>query len=170
MAVNIEIKARVRDLAALQQRAEALSKEPVQTISQEDVFFNTPQGRLKLRILGPQRAQLIYYERRDQSGPRRSDYHLFHTDDPAGLQTLLSLAYGVRGVVRKRRGLYMIGQTRLHLDEVEGLGEFMELEVVLGPGQSDADGLELAEDLMARLGVRPEDLLESAYMDMLEER
>jgi predicted adenylyl cyclase CyaB len=139
-------------------------------IAQEDVFFNTPHGRLKLRILSPERAQLIYYERRDQSGPKRSDYQLIHTDDPAGLRALLSRAYGVRGVVRKQRCLYMIGQTRVHLDEVEGLGQFLELEVVLEAGQSDADGQAVAEGLMHKLGVQPEDLLEDAYMDMVERR
>jgi predicted adenylyl cyclase CyaB len=74
----------------------------------------------------------------------------------------------VRGVVRKRRYLYLVGQTRVHLDEVEGLGEFMELEVVLRPEQSDAEGQAIARDLMTRLGIREEDLLEGAYMDLLE--
>jgi predicted adenylyl cyclase CyaB len=170
MAVNIEIKARVHDFAALQGRAQALSDTPVQTIQQEDVFFNSPQGRLKLRILAPERAQLIYYERRDQGGPKRSDYHLFQTDDPDNLRTTLSLAYGVRGTVRKTRCLYIIGQTRVHLDEVEGLGQFVELEVVMAAGQSDAQGQVIAEDLMRKLGIRPGDLLEGAYMDMLEKR
>jgi predicted adenylyl cyclase CyaB len=86
------------------------------------------------------------------------------------LKTALRLALGVRGVVRKTRYLYLLGQTRLHLDEVEGLGEFMELEVVLRPEQSDAEGQAIARDLMVRLGVREEDLLEGAYMDLLERK
>ena len=80
----------------------------------------------------------------------------------------MSLALGVRGVVRKKRTLYLVGQTRVHLDEVEGLGDFMELEVVLHPGQSDAEGQVIARDLMTRLGVAEKDLLEGAYMDLLE--
>jgi predicted adenylyl cyclase CyaB len=71
-------------------------------------------------------------------------------------------------VVRKKRHLYLVGQTRVHLDEVEGLGEFMELEVVLRPGQSDSEGQSITQDLMILLGVRQEDLLEGAYMDLLE--
>jgi predicted adenylyl cyclase CyaB len=74
----------------------------------------------------------------------------------------------VRGVVRKTRYLYLAGQTRIHLDDVEGLGHFMELEVVLRADQSDAEGQAIAEDLMVRLGVRKDDLLEGAYMDLLE--
>ena len=168
MPANIEIKARARDFADLRQRAEALSDSPVQVIPQEDTFFHTIRGRLKLRQLAPERGQLVYYERPDQDGPKRSNYHIFETCDPSGLKATLSLALGVRGVVRKTRYLYLVGQTRVHLDEVEGLGEFMELEVVLRPEQSDAEGQAIAHDLMTRLGVREEDLLEGAYMDLLE--
>ena len=168
MPTNIEIKAHVRDLAGLRSRAEAVSDTPVQVIPQEDTFFHTPKGRLKLRQLQPDLAQLVYYERPDQDGPKRSNYHIYETRDPAGLKTALSMALGVRGIVRKTRYLYLAGQTRIHLDDVEGLGQFMELEVVLRDGQSDADGQSIAENLMARLGVRSEDLLEGAYMDLLE--
>ena len=168
MASNIEIKARVDDFDALKARAESLSDQPVKVIPQEDTFFNTEKGRLKLRVLAPNLGYLIYYERPDQDGPKRSDYHLAETRDPENLKTALSLALGVRGVVRKTRYLYMAGQTRIHLDEVEGLGHFMELEVVMRAGQSDAEGQAIAEDLMRRLGVREDALLEGAYMDLLE--
>jgi predicted adenylyl cyclase CyaB len=170
MPANIEIKARVRDMAGLRARAEALSDTPVQVIPQEDTFFHTPKGRLKLRQLQPDQAQLVYYERPDQDGPKRSNYFIYATSDPQGLLTTLTMALGVRGVVRKTRYLYLCGQTRIHLDDVEGLGQFMELEVVLQEGQSDAEGQSVAEELMARLGVQKEDLLEGAYMDLLEKR
>ena len=168
MPTNIEIKARVQDMAGLQARAEALSDTPVQVIPQEDTFFHIPRGRLKLRQLRPDLAQLVYYDRPDQDGPKRSNYQIFETDNPAGLKSTLTLALGVRGIVRKTRRLYLAGQTRIHLDEVEGLGQFMELEVVLRPGQSEADGQAIAEDLMARLGIQKDDLLDGAYMDLLE--
>ena len=170
MPANIEIKAHARNFDEIRRRAEALGDKPVQVIPQEDIFFNTPQGRLKLRILSADKGQLIYYTRPDQEGPKRSDYHLYQTSDPGNLRHLLELAYGIRGVVRKTRYLYLVGQTRLHLDDVEGLGQFMELEVVLEEGQSDAEGQEIAEGLMARLGVERSDLLEGAYMDLLESR
>jgi predicted adenylyl cyclase CyaB len=170
MPANIEIKARVEDFDVLRARAEALSDAPVKVIPQEDTFFNTNMGRLKLRVLAPDVGYLIYYERPDQDGPKRSDYHLAKTDEPENLKTALKLALGVRGVVRKTRYLYLVGQTRIHLDEVEGLGHFMELEVVLREGQSDAEGQAIAEDLMRRLGVREEALIEGAYMDLLESR
>jgi predicted adenylyl cyclase CyaB len=170
MPANIEIKARARNYADLRRRAEALSDTPAQVIPQEDTFFNIPRGRLKLRQLAPDHAQLVFYERTDTSGPKRSNYHIYETDNPDALKTTLSLALGVRGVVRKNRTLYLVGQTRLHLDEVEGLGEFVELEVVLRPGQSDLEGQQIARELMTRLAIREQDLLEGAYMDMLEGR
>jgi len=165
---NIEIKARARNFEQIRSRAETMSDTPVQIIPQEDIFFNVEKGRLKLRILKPDQSQLIYYTRPDQDRPKRSDYHITRSSDPQNLRRVLELAYGIRGVVRKTRYLYLVGQTRIHLDDVEGLGQFMELEVVLEDGQSDADGQKIAEDLISALGVESEDLIEGAYMDLLE--
>jgi predicted adenylyl cyclase CyaB len=165
---NIEIKARVRDFELIRSRAEKLSITAVQIIPQEDIFFNVEKGRLKLRILAPDKSQLIYYTRPDQEGPKRSDYHISLSPDPQNLKRVLALAYGIRGVVRKTRYLYLVGQTRIHLDDVENLGQFMELEVVLEEGQGDAEGQKIAEDLMSTLGVERADLIDGAYMDLLE--
>lgn len=152
----------------MMKRARTLSNKPAEVIQQEDTFFNTEIGRLKLRMLASERAQLIYYTRPDQEGPKRSDYHIFETDDPENLKRVLELTYGIRGVVKKTRYLYLVGQTRVHLDDVEGLGQFMELEVVMQEGQSDAEGQSIAEGLMTSLGVERSDLLEGAYLDLLE--
>ncbi|MGZ9225557.1 MAG: class IV adenylate cyclase [Anaerolineales bacterium] len=168
MPSNIEIKARARNFAEIKERAENLSNAPVEVIPQEDTFFNTPQGRLKLRVLQGEKGQLIYYTRPDQEGPKRSDYHISYTSDPVNLKRVLELAYGIRGVVRKTRYLYLVGRTRIHLDDVEGLGQFMELEVVMQEGQSDAEGQTIAESLLDSLGVKRSDLLQGAYMDLLE--
>ncbi len=168
MPSNIEIKARVRNFDEMRQRAEKLSDVPLQIIPQEDTFFNTEMGRLKLRILTPDCAQLIYYTRPDQEGPKRSDYHIYETADPENLKRVLERTYGIRGEVKKTRYLYIVGQTRVHLDEVEGLGQFMELEVVIQAGQSDAEGQAIADGLMTGLGVERSDLLEGAYLDLLE--
>jgi len=168
MPANIEIKARVRDFADIKSRAEKLSDTLVEVIPQEDTFFKVQHGRLKLRILASDQAQLIFYTRPDQEGPKRSDYHISQTSDPENLKRVLELAYGIRGVVKKTRYLYLVGQTRVHLDHVEGLGQFMELEVVMREGQGDAEGQAVAEGLMASLGVERGDLIDGAYMDLLE--
>ncbi len=168
MPANIEIKAYAHKFDEIQSRAAALSDTTCEIIEQEDIFFITAQGRLKLRVLAARRAQLIYYARSNKSGPKRSEYHIFETDDAENLKTVLSLAYGIRGVVRKTRYLYLAGQTRIHLDDVSGLGKFMELEVVMQPGQTDHEGQAIAEDLMQKLGIPAADLLEGAYMDLIE--
>jgi predicted adenylyl cyclase CyaB len=170
MPANIEIKAQARHFADIRHRAELLSDTPVEVIRQEDIFFHTEKGRLKLRLFAPDRGQLIYYTRPDQEGPKRSEYHIYETQDPENLKRVLELAYGIRGQVKKTRYLYMVSQTRMHLDDVEGLGQFLELEVVLSPGQGDAEGQAIAEELMNRLGVERSDLLEGAYIDLLEDR
>ena len=170
MPVNIEIKARVRDLYEIRRRAEALSDTRCDVIHQLDTFFVTPKGRLKLRVLAPNNGQLVWYVRADQEGPKRSDYEIFETDEPETLRNILAAAYGVRGTVKKVRYLYMVGQTRVHLDDVQGLGYFMELEVMLEEGQSDMEGQSIAEDLMQKLGVTTADLLVGAYIDLLEKK
>jgi adenylate cyclase class IV len=168
MAANIEIKARASDFASLQKAAEMVSDTPCQVIPQVDTFFNCPAGRLKLRELGPQEGQLIYYQRPDVTGPKHSEYFIYPTADPQAIKLLLEKAYGIRGVIRKTRYLFLAGQTRIHLDDVQDLGKFVELEVVLKPGQTDAEGRAIATQLMQVLGIGEADLIDSAYMDMAE--
>jgi predicted adenylyl cyclase CyaB len=168
MATNIEIKARARDWKRLLRVAQAISDTPARVIYQRDVFFATPHGRLKLRVLAPDLGQLVYYERANASGPRPSNYYLSDTSDPAALEELLAAALGVRGEVIKARTLYMAGNTRIHLDKVETLGEFIELEVVLGPEQTEQQGRTVGDELMQKLGIREADLVDVAYIDLLD--
>ena len=169
MPANVEIKARAVDFVALNALAEQLSGAPAVVIRQVDTFFLTATGRLKLRELESGVAQLIYYDRADLQGPKRSDYSIFETHDAAPLKSVLSMALGIRGTVEKVRHLYLVGQTRVHLDDVKGLGQFMELEVVLRPDQTDEAGRQVAEGLISSLGIDRQDLLESAYIDLLEQ-
>ena len=168
MARNIEIKARVSDPATLRRKASGLSDTPAELILQEDTFFHVPRGRLKLRIISPEHGQLIYYQRPDAAGPKQSDYHISITTEPQTLKDVLARSLGIRGVVNKQRWLYLVGPTRIHLDQVEGLGAFMELEVVLKAGDTLADGQVIAADLMLQLGIQEQDLIEGSYIDLLE--
>jgi predicted adenylyl cyclase CyaB len=170
MATNVEIKAYVRDPERLRRLAEGVSDTPAEVIHQRDVFLNTERGRLKLRTTSSDHGYLVYYERANVSGPRPSEYYLSETQDPASLERLLTRAFGVRGTVVKVRTLYMAGNTRIHLDQVEGLGHFCELEVMLTEGQSAAEGQAIAEDLMRQLDIQEKDLVNVAYMDLLEQR
>ncbi len=155
-------------MAALWERAERLSDGPAERICQEDVFFFTPNGRLKLRILAADKGQLVYYEREDCAGPKESRYLVCPTAQPEALRALLGEALGVRGVVRKERHLFWAGNTRIHLDRVEGLGDFVELEVMLEEDQTAAEGEARARELMAALGIGAEQLEKVAYIDLLE--
>ena len=163
---NIEIKARVGDLRTIRALVEPLADHSVEVLDQEDTFFAAQSGRLKLRILGEQRAELIYYQRDDAPGPKPSHYLIAPTTNPEALRAILTSVLQVVGVVRKRRWLYLVGQTRVHLDDVEGLGAFVELEVVLRPDQPEANGVVIAKDLMAKLGIAGEHLVEAAYIDL----
>lgn len=171
MPSNIEIKAKARNFERQKQLAEKLSDSPPQKIDQEDTFFCTPKGRLKLRVSSPcrenRRGELIYYEREDTAGPKSSNYLVSTTIDPASLNSLLTSALGLCGIVRKSRNLYRVGQTRIHCDVVENLGEFLELEVVMQPNQSVDEGIAIAKDLMNRLEITEQDLIQGAYLDLL---
>ncbi|HYD97237.1 MAG TPA: class IV adenylate cyclase [Noviherbaspirillum sp.] len=170
MARNIEIKARVGSVSALAEKLNPMATEAPCTIFQDDTFFTCDNGRLKLRVFAPGSGQLIFYQRQDTQGPKESFYVLSETSSPDSLREALSLAYGVAGRVRKNRLLYLVGRTRVHLDAVEGLGQFMELEVVLKDDETAEAGVQEAELLMQRLGIHPSQLIEGAYVDLLNGR
>lgn len=170
MPSNVEIKTRANDFESMRNRAEELSDTPQRIIDQEDTFFSIPKGRLKLRKFSPDAGELIYYERPDVEGPKQSVYEIAPTNKPDALKSTLASALGVRGVVRKTRRLFMVGQTRIHLDNVDGLGQFVELEVVLKANQSAKDGETIARDLMKQLGISNADLIDGAYIDLMEEQ
>jgi predicted adenylyl cyclase CyaB len=167
MARNVEIKASVTDFARVTAALATLSPGPGVALEQEDTFFDCPRGRLKLRRFSAELGQLIYYERPDQPGPKTSDYVITATTEPDRLRDVLAAAYGIVGVVCKRRLVRMVGRTRVHLDEVEGLGRFVELEVVLEEGEPIEQGLVEAHGLMAALEIQPEQLVSHAYLDLL---
>jgi len=167
MPCNIEIKARATHFENQQQIAASLADVAPESLDQVDTFFNVPAGRLKLREFGPDRGELIYYLRADVAGPKRSDYWITQTREPADLKRILDAAFGATGVVRKHRTVYHVGQTRIHLDEVENLGAFVELEVVMQPGQPVEEGQQIAQSLMTKLRIEAADLIEGSYFDLL---
>jgi len=170
MARNIEIKARIASIDVLLPAVLAVATAGPSEIHQDDSFFHCANGRLKLRDFGDGRGELIFYQRADQAGPKTSHYVVTPTPDPAGLRSALHQAWGETGRVRKRRTLVLAGRTRIHLDEVEGLGAFLELEVVLADGEAAEAGEREAHALMRQLGIAPADLVEGAYVDLLGTR
>ena len=170
MARNVEIKARIDSVEALLPLALACADGPPELIAQDDTFFTCTSGRLKLRAFGDGRGELVAYQRPDAIGPKTSDYSIAPVADPDTLRATLARALGLAGRVVKRRTLLMAGRTRLHLDRVDGLGDFLELEVVLRDGECGADGEAIAHALLARLHIEPGALVAGAYVDLLAER
>jgi adenylate cyclase class IV len=156
-----------RVIEALLAHARPLADGDAEPIEQDDTFFAVAMGRLKLREFADGSAELIHYHRGDGLEARPSDYVRVPVADAAALREALARGIGVLGRVRKHRLLLRMGQTRLHLDRVEGLGDFVELEVVLRAGQSDDEGRAIAEGWMQRLGLQHAPRLGGAYMDML---
>jgi predicted adenylyl cyclase CyaB len=167
MPQNIEVKARVSDVRLLLKNIAALGAKGPEILVQTDTFYNCPHGRMKLRECQGKSSEMVVYLRPDVKGAKTCDYARFPVSDPAHAKTILKASHGVLGVLEKKRQLYLIENTRIHVDEVKGLGNFMELEVVL-KNQTQAEGVEIAEKLMAQLGISKEDLISNAYIDMLQ--
>lgn len=168
MARNIEIKARISSIERLASIAATFADEGPIDIDQDDTFFVCPNGRLKLRSFADGVGELIFYRRANQTGPKESFYLRSSTAEPEVLRESLGLAYGISGRVVKHRILFIAGQTRIHLDDVQGLGTFLELEVVLNEGQTAEEGKAEARRIMNLLSIDSAQLIDCAYVDLLQ--
>ncbi len=163
----LKIKAVLHNRAAAETVAVRLSDARPETICQEDIFFRCAGARLKLRILGSEHGELIRYERPDVAAARCSRYLIARTTDPQIVQQILTKNVRCNGSRQENANSLPYRQTRVHIDEVEGLGSFLELEVVLQPEQSDIEGKAVAERLMSEFGIDKQQLIPEAYIDLL---
>lgn len=164
---NFELKARCPELEAARAAAVGLGARFQGVLEQLDTYFAVPRGRLKLRESAGSQPELIYYERADDPSIRSSNYHLVPVADPTGLKAALSAALGIRAVVRKRRELLLWENVRIHLDAVENLGNFIELEAVI---RSDADREQSPgrmQQLVEALRIGPQSLIERSYGELM---
>jgi adenylate cyclase class 2 len=169
-SANVEIKARCSDLEGARKRALDLATERVGLDRQVDTYFRTRAGRLKLRESSLSGAQLVPYLRADRGAPRRSDYRVVPVADPAGVKALLGEILGVSCVVEKEREILLQANVRIHLDRVQGLGSFVELEAVFdGSPAAEIEQQRRVERLMVALGVRAEDLVPVGYETLIRE-
>ncbi len=167
MTQLIEVKARCDDWAEMHARlSEQATTSPVE-VRQDDTFFACTNGRLKLRELAPDRGRLIFYVRGDGAGAKQTDFLVSKTDSPATLRGCLAQAYGVLGRVQKSRTVFDLGSVRAHLDQVAGLGSFVELEIVLEGEVDAARGEALIAAAMSTLAIQSDELLSGSYLDML---
>lgn len=164
---NVEIKSRAADLAPARAVLAARGARFVGLDHQVDTYFPVASGRLKLRE-GDIENALIHYHRDDTSGPKRSQVALFQNPPGSTLKDLLTTALGIDVVIDKRREIHFIGNVKIHLDEVEGLGTFVEIEAIDDDGTRPLEALRAqCEELMAAFGIRDEDLLAVSYSDLL---
>lgn len=167
MGRNIEIKAFCYDVAEFKTKLENLPTTFEGDDVQIDTFFKVPKGRLKLRESKLYGNILIPYLRPDQSGPKQADYGLIQIDDVEKIKTLFIEILGVMGVVRKKRQVYLYQNVRVHIDDVETLGTFIEFEAVIQNPHTLNENRKKVEWLLAYFGIDQSHLINDAYMDLL---
>ncbi|MDX6600185.1 MAG: hypothetical protein QOE87_4072 [Gaiellales bacterium] len=166
---NIELKAADPDPAASERACLALGADDGGLLVQRDTYFGVEHGRLKLREdLERRTGELIFYLRAHESGLRASSYWRAPTIDPEALLSLLTAAHGVTGVVTKRRRLFLHRNVRIHLDDVEGLGSFVELESVLAvAGSESPTEAEALAEVVAALGLAERETIAEGYLELM---
>lgn len=167
---NIELKARLDGLQHAAEVAASLATHALGTQRQVDTYFHVPCGRLKLRQIDGRAAQLVWYQRASEPGAKASDYQLVPIAHPETLKQALSAALGVRAVVDKRRTIYLYENVRIHLDEVVGLGTFLEFEAVLESVDDEARGYDQIAHLSARFGLSDADRVAASYGELILDR
>ena len=168
---NVELKARYPDLQAGADIAGGLGSTDADTLVQVDTYFHAADGRLKLREITSrvkgESAELIWYARPDSVAARTSQFHVVPVPRPAPIIDALDAGLGIQVVVRKTRRLFLHENVRIHLDEVEGLGNFLEFEAVLEEGQDEADGYAQLETLQRDFKIHNEAIVGTSYSDLL---
>ena len=167
---NIEIKAYINNMEDAERIAATITEgTPPIKLYQIDTYFNVPRGRLKLREneRGGMASELIYYLRPNKSGPKTSDYLIIEVQNSAELKKLLTSALGIRVIVKKERTVFFFRNVRIHLDEIEKLGTFLEFEEVLAEGSSQPGQDDLIGQLMQRFSIKREDLIKGSYCDLI---
>jgi predicted adenylyl cyclase CyaB len=168
MPANFELKARCADLERARDRARAIATRWLGVDEQVDTYFKTAAGRFKLRESSLSGAQLVPYLRPDAPLARRSDYVVIPVLEPERTKALLAELLGVHRIVRKAREIGLFENVRIHLDRVEGLGDFVELEAVWdGDGAGEAEQARKVAFLRERLAIRDEDLVAASYEGLL---
>jgi predicted adenylyl cyclase CyaB len=165
---NLELKARYADLDAAAALLRDLGARDTGVELQLDTYFRVPAGRLKLREIDGQETVLIGYMRPDEGGARTSNYQLVPVDDAAAMKAVLTDTLGVRGVVAKRRHIWLWQNVRIHLDDVTGLGTFVEFEAVITSPADEAAAPAQLDRLAHLLAINPDDRIAPSYADLLD--
>jgi len=170
LARNIELKARCPDLAAAEHTARDIGATHHISERQQDTYFRSADGRLKLRQrwVGNRQlpSELIWYRRSDEPRPRPSDYSLVPVANGTEMRAVLAGALGIVTEVVKQRTVYLHDNVRIHLDDVTNLGTFLEFEAIVAACDEVA-ALAKLERLRVVFAVAPEHVLSRSYADLL---
>ena len=166
--LNVEIKAKCADPQQLHQKMEAYGARYVGLDHQIDTYFRVPNGRLKLRQ-GSIEENLIHYHRSNQSGPKASDVQLYKPGLASNdLKEALQRALGILVVVDKQRHIYFVDNVKFHIDVVQGLGSFVEIEAIDVDGNlGHAHLQQQCDHFMQDLHIQAEDLISVSYSDLI---
>ncbi len=165
---NLEAKFKPRNLEVAKEKAEALGYLLKGTHRQADTFFRVQHGRLKLREQDGS-AELIYYARENSAGLQRSRYEIFPLarEQRETMREMLTGALGVLGTVKKERMLLERDNVRLHLDRVDGLGDFGEIEALVASDEEMVNCRDAIDELLSALEIRRANLISASYLEML---
>jgi len=166
----VELKAKVEDLDVVREKLTSLGAQYIGTFRQIDIYFDVPEGRLKLREAeDDSTAELIYYQRENIAEPKKSDVFILKVQKPAFLKTLLGKLLKIRATVEKVREIYRYQGTQMHLDRVKKLGTFLEFERETSAGaQAIRNNQQVLEKLMEKLGISSESLERLSYSDFIQ--
>lgn len=167
--LNVEIKARCTSHQPIRDILCSRGADFRGTDHQTDTYFNVPHGRLKLREGNIENA-LVYYQREDQEGPKQAQVMLYPATPGSALKEILTASLGVRVAVKKQREIYFIDNVKFHLDQVDGLGMFVEIEAIDTNGSIGKDRLlAQCQTFLALLQISHDDLVAVSYSDLLLE-
>lgn len=165
---NLELKAKCSSLESVRQQLVNIKAEHRETVEQIDTYFNAPKGRVKLREIDGGKTYLVYYERPNAAESRFSTYQIWDIPTPAAFKEIMSTVLGVKVTVEKLRELWLYGDTRIHLDRVANLGEFVELETAIR-GQTAREAWTEHHLVKDSLGILKKDLIAESYSDLFSE-
>jgi len=165
----VELKAKVDNLDVVRRKLTNLGAQSIGTFRQTDIYFGVPEGRLKLReVDGSDGAELVYYERENIAGPKRSDVFILRIQEPEVFKNLLKRFLRINAIVEKVREIYRYQGTHIHLDRVEKLGNFVEFErKTSADAQAIKKNQQILEKLMEKLGINPGNLEKLSYSDLI---
>jgi predicted adenylyl cyclase CyaB len=168
----IELKAKAHDLGIIRKKLTRLGAKNIGTFRQTDSYFDTPKGRLKLReVEGKDEAMLVYYERSNVAGPKRSNVFILEILEPMFFKTLLNKILEIKATVDKTREIYRYQGTQIHLDTVKELGTFIEFEKeTCTDPQAISRSKQALEKLMEELEVNPNELEKFSYGDLIKDK